>query len=105
MSVLFVILAQGAVGKMCFSNSIVIIQLIIVKMVAYYRYYPHHFAPYMSDLKDFTDLQLTYDRGEPFLPFEQLLAVLPPASKDHLPEAYWVRFVSYFHNKYFPICC
>ena len=62
-------------------------------MIAYFRYYPHHYAPYMSDLKDFCHLQLTYDRAEPFLPFEQLLAVLPPASKDHLPEAYWVRFV------------
>ncbi|XP_063965175.1 5'-3' exoribonuclease 1-like [Lytechinus pictus] len=52
-------------------------------------YYPHHYSPYMSDLKDFADLPLTFDKGQPFLPFEQLLAVLPPASRDHLPQAYW----------------
>lgn len=51
-------------------------------------YYPHHYAPYISDVRNFSHLKFDYDEGTPFLPFEQLLAVLPAASKAHLPEAY-----------------
>ncbi|XP_020295073.1 5'-3' exoribonuclease 1 isoform X2 [Pseudomyrmex gracilis] len=51
-------------------------------------YYPHHYAPYISDIKDFKNLKLEFDLGEPFLPFQQLLAVLPAYSKDLLPEAF-----------------
>lgn len=51
-------------------------------------YYPHHYAPYISDIKDFKDLKLEFDLEEPFLPFQQLLAVLPANSKDLLPKAF-----------------
>ncbi|XP_011256685.1 5'-3' exoribonuclease 1 isoform X2 [Camponotus floridanus] len=51
-------------------------------------YYPHHYAPYISDIKDFKDLKLEFELGEPFLPFQQLLAVLPAYSKDLLPMAF-----------------
>lgn len=51
-------------------------------------YYPHHYAPYISDIKDFKDLKLEFELGEPFLPFEQLLAVLPAYSKELLPVAF-----------------
>ncbi|XP_076630209.1 5'-3' exoribonuclease pacman [Colletes latitarsis] len=51
-------------------------------------YYPRHYAPYISDIKGFKDLKLEFDLGEPFLPFQQLLAVLPPYSKDLLPKAF-----------------
>ncbi|XP_003702478.2 5'-3' exoribonuclease pacman [Megachile rotundata] len=51
-------------------------------------YYPHHYAPYISDIKDFKNLKLEFELGEPFLPFEQLLAVLPPYSKELLPSAF-----------------
>ncbi|CAH0556696.1 unnamed protein product [Brassicogethes aeneus] len=51
-------------------------------------YYPHHYAPYISDIKGFTNLKIEFDLGNPFKPFEQLLAVLPSASKMHLPEVY-----------------
>ncbi|XP_029050758.1 5'-3' exoribonuclease 1 [Osmia bicornis bicornis] len=51
-------------------------------------YYPHHYAPYISDIKDFKDLKFEFEFGEPFLPFEQLLAVLPPYSKKLLPPAF-----------------
>ncbi|XP_018322001.1 5'-3' exoribonuclease 1 isoform X2 [Agrilus planipennis] len=51
-------------------------------------YYPHHYAPYVSDIQGFKDLKLKFDLGKPFKPFEQLLAVLPSASKNLLPEAY-----------------
>ncbi|XP_072940485.1 5'-3' exoribonuclease 1 [Epargyreus clarus] len=51
-------------------------------------YYPHHYAPYISDIKGFKDLKITFDIGEPFKPFEQLLAVLPSASKHLLPAPF-----------------
>ena len=55
------------------------------------RFYPHHYAPYVSDIKGFSDIQIDFQVGHPFLPFEQLLAVLPPASKSLLPQAYQVN--------------
>jgi 5'-3' exonuclease len=54
-------------------------------------YFPHHYAPMMSDLVDLESVQLDFSMGRPFRPFEQLLAVLPPASMKHLPEAFHVR--------------
>ncbi|XP_072396590.1 5'-3' exoribonuclease 1 isoform X2 [Diabrotica undecimpunctata] len=51
-------------------------------------FYPHHYAPYISDIKGFTDLKIEFDMGKPFLPYEQLLGVLPAASKKLLPECY-----------------
>ncbi len=51
-------------------------------------YYPHHYAPYVSDIRNFANLELKYDLGKPFLPYEQLLGVLPAASKALLPVAH-----------------
>lgn len=51
-------------------------------------HYPHHYAPYISDIKDFANIKLEYELGTPFKPFEQLLAVLPAVSKILLPEPY-----------------
>ncbi|XP_057669654.1 5'-3' exoribonuclease 1 [Diorhabda carinulata] len=51
-------------------------------------YYPHHYAPYISDIKNFIDLKIEFDMGKPFQAYEQLLAVLPAASKQLLPECY-----------------
>ncbi|GBP27597.1 5'-3' exoribonuclease 1 [Eumeta japonica] len=51
-------------------------------------FYPHHYAPYMSDIKGFKDLKIEFELGEPFKPFEQLLAVLPAASKHLLPSPF-----------------
>lgn len=64
-------------------------------LLYYYRgvsswawYYPHHYAPFISDVQKFKHLKLNFEMGKPFLPFQQLLSVLPAASKDHLPSAY-----------------
>ncbi|XP_069831515.1 5'-3' exoribonuclease 1 isoform X2 [Dendropsophus ebraccatus] len=51
-------------------------------------YYPYHYAPYLSDICNIGQLKLNFELGKPFMPFEQLLAVLPAASKDLLPLAY-----------------
>ncbi|XP_074599461.1 5'-3' exoribonuclease pacman [Brevipalpus obovatus] len=51
-------------------------------------FYPHHYAPYISDVKSFEDIDLNFELGTPFKPYEQLLGVLPTASKQFLPEAY-----------------
>ncbi|XP_041125946.1 5'-3' exoribonuclease 1-like isoform X1 [Polyodon spathula] len=51
-------------------------------------YYPYHYAPYLSDIRNFSKMKLLFDMGKPFLPFEQLLGVLPAASKDLLPKGY-----------------
>ncbi|KAG5847732.1 hypothetical protein ANANG_G00129340 [Anguilla anguilla] len=51
-------------------------------------YYPHHYAPFLSDVRNIAGLKLEFDLGKPFMPFEQLLGVLPAASKDLLPQCY-----------------
>uniref|UniRef100_A0AAY4ACZ4 5'-3' exoribonuclease 1 n=1 Tax=Denticeps clupeoides TaxID=299321 RepID=A0AAY4ACZ4_9TELE len=51
-------------------------------------YYPNHYAPFLSDVRNIAGLKLTFDMAKPFMPFEQLLAVLPAASKELLPQCY-----------------
>ena len=58
----------------------------------HFRFYPYHYAPFVSDIQGFSDLSIEFDLGEPFLSFEQLLAVLPPASKSLLPKTFQVMF-------------
>ena len=52
-------------------------------------YYPYHYAPMASDLcAGMGGLTSEFDYGEPFKPFEQLMAVQPPSSSKLLPEPF-----------------
>ncbi|EDW06116.2 uncharacterized protein Dmoj_GI16439, partial [Drosophila mojavensis] len=51
-------------------------------------YYPFHYAPFISDLNNIKNTKVNFKMGKPFLPFQQLLAVLPAASVNLLPMAY-----------------
>lgn len=53
-------------------------------------FYPHHYAPMISDMVAIEDFEVAFQLGQPFLPFQQLLGVLPSASFKLLPEPYQV---------------
>ncbi|ESK84121.1 5 -3 exoribonuclease [Moniliophthora roreri MCA 2997] len=52
-------------------------------------FYDYHYAPRISDLKGLDEMSFDFELGEPFKPFEQLMGVLPSASKELVPQAYW----------------
>ncbi|KAI0663830.1 exonuclease II [Cubamyces menziesii] len=51
-------------------------------------FYNYHYAPRISDLKGVDKMSFKFDLGKPFRPFEQLMGVLPEASKELIPLAY-----------------
>ncbi|XP_057807428.1 5'-3' exoribonuclease 3-like isoform X2 [Salvia miltiorrhiza] len=51
-------------------------------------FYPFHYGPCTSDFKGLSQLKVKFQKGFPFKPFDQLMAVLPPRSSHALPVAY-----------------
>ncbi|KAJ7717235.1 exonuclease II [Mycena maculata] len=51
-------------------------------------FYNYHYAPRISDLRGVDKMEFKFELGRPFKPFEQLMGVLPAASKELIPLAY-----------------
>ncbi|KAF8901650.1 XRN 5'-3' exonuclease N-terminus-domain-containing protein [Gymnopilus junonius] len=51
-------------------------------------YYPYHFAPFAADFEDIEKMDIKFNLGQPFKPFEQLMGVFPAASRKHIPEVF-----------------
>jgi len=51
-------------------------------------FYPNHYAPLASDLRNLQELEIQYPEGRPFSQYMQLLTVLPKESSNFLPPAY-----------------
>ena len=51
-------------------------------------FYPYHYAPFAADFVDLGKMTINFDHGRISRPFEQLMSVLPAASRHSIPEVY-----------------
>ena len=51
-------------------------------------YYPYHYAPFAADFVKLAEMDLKFEKGRIFRPFEQLMGVLPAASNHAIPEVF-----------------
>lgn len=51
-------------------------------------YFPYHYAPFAVDFINLSKIEIKFNKGEPFAPYEQLMSVLPASSGHTLPEVF-----------------
>jgi 5'-3' exoribonuclease 2 len=51
-------------------------------------YYPYHYAPFAADFVDLDKMDIKFDKGKPFKPYEQLMGVLPASSNHAIPPVF-----------------
>ncbi|RQM23782.1 hypothetical protein B5M09_003808 [Aphanomyces astaci] len=62
-------------------------------------FYPFHYAPFASDLKNIDRFKISFDVGQPFCPFEQLMGVFPADSRHAIPKPYQGQFTTEYFSK------
>jgi len=64
--------------------------------VSWTWYYPYHYGPMLRDMTELVRKSelITFELGQPFMPFQQLLGCLPPASCTLLPRPYQWLMIS-----------
>ncbi|KFY44765.1 hypothetical protein V495_03267 [Pseudogymnoascus sp. VKM F-4514 (FW-929)] len=51
-------------------------------------YYPYHYAPFAADFTGLADMKISFEKGRIFKPFEQLMGVMPAASRHTIPDVF-----------------
>ncbi|KAK3315247.1 exoribonuclease 2 [Apodospora peruviana] len=51
-------------------------------------FYPYHYAPFAADFVELGKMTINFEKGRISKPFEQLMSVLPAASRHAIPEIY-----------------
>jgi 5'-3' exoribonuclease 2 len=51
-------------------------------------YYPYHYAPFAADFVGLADMKISFEKGRIFRPFEQLMGVMPAASRHTIPDIF-----------------
>ncbi|KAF6831678.1 GTPase-activator protein for Ras-like GTPase [Colletotrichum plurivorum] len=51
-------------------------------------FYPYHYAPFAADFVELDKMDVQFEKGRISKPFEQLMSVLPAASRHALPEVF-----------------
>lgn len=51
-------------------------------------FYPYHYAPFAADFVGLAEMDIRFEKGRISKPFEQLMSVLPAASRHAIPEVF-----------------